>query len=235
MPLKCCKLYNIICLFPKYVHGYSLFRAGRSVRVPCRRSDKSDNLAVGLQNGQILLGAEEARGQLQVPDAQTHFGAAYEFAGMLGGSRAHAVELPAKVDVQIVVDDVEDFAGDDFVFVVAELRWQLKCEQIGFASVQCNSDIRHLHQRISNCATVRQMTWLARPEPLLPAANVARRPVQIRSAWTHRRVFLRQSLLWLTQDSDQRTAAVGQQRKVTGGWSVRAGQDALSCCAGHSG
>lgn len=91
------------------------------MRAPCRRHDQTGNLTVGLQNGQILLGAQEARGQLQVADAQTHFGAAHVFVAVLGGSRAHAVELPAEIDVQVVVDDVEDLAGDDFVFVVAEL------------------------------------------------------------------------------------------------------------------
>lgn len=91
------------------------------MRASCRRHDQTDNLTVGLQNGQILLGAQEARGQLQVADAQTHFGAAHEFAAVFGRSRAHTVELPAEINVQIVVDDVEDLAGDDFVFVVAKL------------------------------------------------------------------------------------------------------------------
>lgn len=35
--------------------------------------------------------------------------------------RANAMELPAEIDVQIVVDNVKDFAGDDFVLRIAEL------------------------------------------------------------------------------------------------------------------
>lgn len=42
---------------------------------------------------------------------------------VLGRPGTHAMELPAKIYVQVIADNMEDPSGNHFILRIAELKW----------------------------------------------------------------------------------------------------------------
>jgi hypothetical protein len=79
--------------------------------------------AVRLQQRHVLVVPEEPLGELEALDEQPHLRPSHELVPPLAGSLADAGELPAEVDVQVIVDGVVD-AADDHLRREAETEQQ---------------------------------------------------------------------------------------------------------------